>query len=60
VKYYNNPNFKFYKYNSSGTDITNSVTSLNYTDTKTMKGATIAQFFVKKLDKISTWESILM
>jgi hypothetical protein len=60
VKYCNNPNFKFYKYNSSGTDITNSVTSLNYTDTKTMKGATIAQFFVKKLDKISTWESILM
>lgn len=60
VKYCNNPNYKFYKYNSSGTDITNSVTSLNYTDTKTMKGATIAQFFVKKLDKISTWESFLM
>lgn len=60
VKYYNNPNYKFYKYNSSGTDITNSVTSLNYTDTKTMKGATVAKFFVKKLDKISTWESILM
>lgn len=60
VKYYNNPNYKFYKYNSSGTDITNNVTSLNYTNTKTMRGATIAQFFVKKLDKISFWESIMM
>ena len=59
VKYCNNPNYKFYKYNSSGTDITNSVTSLNYTDTKTMRGATIAQFFVKKLEKISEWESMM-
>ena len=45
VKYFNNPNYKFYKYNSNGTDITDSVTSLNYTDTKTMRGATIAKFF---------------
>lgn len=60
VKYYNNPNYKFYKYNSSGTDITNSVTSLNYTDTKTMRGATIAKFFVKKLERLSSWEAIMM
>lgn len=60
VKYFNNPNYKFYKYNSNGTDITDSVTSLNYTDTKTMRGATIAKFFVKKLDKVSSWESIMI
>ena len=59
VKYYNNPNYKFYKYNNYGTDITNSVTSLNYTNTKTMRGATIVKFFVKKLDKISAWESVM-
>ena len=60
VKYCNNPNYKFYKYNASGLDITNTYTSLNYTDTKTIRGATIAQFFVKKLDKISFWQSMLM
>lgn len=60
VKYFNNPNYKFYKYNSGGLDITNTYTSLNYTDTKTIRGATIAQFFVKKLDKISFWQSMLM
>lgn len=60
VKYFNNPNYKFYKYNSSGQDITNSVTSLNYTDTKTMKGATIAQFFVKELDHISGTSDLIM
>ena len=60
VKYCNNPNYKFYKYNSTGLDITNTYTNLNYTDTKTIRGATIAQFFVKKLDKISFWQSMLM
>lgn len=55
VKYFNNPNYKFFKYNSSGQDITSSVSSLNYTDTKTMYGATIAKFFVKKLDKASDY-----
>ena len=61
VKYYNNPNYKFYKYSSTGADITNSITSLNYTDTKTMRGATIAKFFVKKLDNtVSWWEAVLL
>jgi hypothetical protein len=49
VQYYNNPNYIFYKYDSNGNNITNSVTSLNYTDTKTMYGATIAKFCVKEM-----------
>lgn len=60
VKYYNNPNYKFYKYDSNGNDITNSVTSLNYTDTKTLRGATIAQFFVKKLERPDFWIDLIM
>ena len=51
VKYFNNPYYKFYKYDSNGRDITDNVKSLNYTDTKSMNGATIAKFCVKKLDK---------
>ena len=54
VKYFNNPNYKFFKYNSSGQDVTSSTTSLNYTDTKTMYGATIAKFFVTQLKNKST------
>lgn len=49
VKYFNSPYYKFYKYNSSGQDITSSTTALNYTDTKSMYGATAAKFFVKEL-----------
>ena len=49
VKYFNNPLYTFYKYSSSGTDITSGVTSLNYTDTKTMYGATAAKFYVQEL-----------
>lgn len=50
AKYFNNPYYKFYKYDADGRDITDTVTSLNYTDTKSMHGATIAKFCVKKLD----------
>ena len=49
VKYFNNPHYKFFKYNSSGQDVTSSTSSLNYTDTKTMYGATIAKFCVSEL-----------
>lgn len=51
VKYFNNPYYKFFKYDANGRDITDTVKSLNYTDTKSMNGATIAKFCVKKLDK---------
>lgn len=50
AKYFNNPYYKFYKYDADGRDITDTITSLNYTDTKSMHGATIAKFCVKKLD----------
>ena len=50
IKYFNNPNYKFFKYNGTK-DVTDSVTTLNYTDTKSMHGATIAKFFVQKLNK---------
>lgn len=50
IKYFNNPNYKFFKYNGTK-DVTDSVTTLNYTDTKSIHGATIAKFFVQKLDK---------
>lgn len=50
AKYFNNLYYKFYKYDADGRDITDTVTSLNYTDTKSMHGATIAKFCVKKLD----------
>lgn len=50
VKYFNNPYYKFFKYSgSTGYDITNNVKGLNYTDTKTMYGASIAKFYVKQL-----------
>ena len=48
VKYYNNPSYKFFKYDSNGNDITDKVTGLNYTDTMFMCGATAAKFFVKR------------
>lgn len=54
-KYFNNPYYKFYKYDSSGRDITNSVQQLNYTDTKSMFGATIAKFGVNKLDNTDSY-----
>jgi len=55
AKYFDNPYYKFYKYSSSGSDITNSVDQLNYTDTKNMWGASIAKFCVKKLDKDASY-----
>lgn len=60
VQYYDNPNYIFYKYDSNGNDITNSVTSLNYTDTKTMYGATIAKFCVKEMKAIfKDWDDLI-
>ena len=52
AKYFNNPFYKFYKYTADSlhTDITNTVTELNYTDTKTMFGSTLAKFDVRQLD----------
>ena len=50
VKYFNNPYYKFYKYNGTK-DVTDSTTTINYTNSKSMHGATIAKFFVKKLEK---------
>lgn len=59
VKYFNSPNYKLYKYNGTK-DVTDSVTSLNYTNTKSMHGASIAKFFVKKLDKTySSWDIMI-
>lgn len=61
VKYCDNPYYTFYKYNSSGQDITSSVTELNYTDTKSMYGATIAKFDVQKLDNLDSYfKTIIM
>lgn len=48
VKYFTNPNYKFYKYNGT---TRSEVTELNYTDTKNFHGAFIAKFGVKKLDE---------
>lgn len=48
VKYYNSPAYRFFKYDSNGRDITDSVKGLNYTDTMFMCGATAAKFFVKR------------
>jgi hypothetical protein len=48
VKYFTNPSYKFYQYNGS---TKSEITSLNYTDTKSVHGAFIGKFGVKKLDK---------
>ena len=48
VKYFVNPNYKFYQYSGSSKS---QITSLNYTDTKSIHGAFIGKFGVKKLDK---------
>ena len=48
AKYFNNPNYKFFKYKNK-VDVTDSITSLSYSDTKTMHGATIAKFATKDL-----------
>ena len=59
VKYFNNPYYKFYKYNGTK-DVTDSTTTINYTNSKSMHGATIAKFFVKKLDKTySSWDIMI-
>lgn len=50
VKYFNNAYYILHKYDNAGNDITTSVNSLNYTDTKTMRGASIAKFDVRKLE----------
>lgn len=45
VKYFKHPYYQFYSYKNTSND------ALNYTDTKTLFGACIAKFFVKKLEK---------
>lgn len=52
VKYYNSPYYQLYKYSNDAThkDITDSVKSLNYNDTKSMYGATICKMMVNKSD----------
>ena len=64
VKYLNNPYFKFHKYKWNGSrmvDITDQVKRLNYTDTKTMYGATLCKFDVQKLklQDASAWAYLL-
>lgn len=54
VKYFKNPYYKFYNYKWNGTslaDVTDSITSMNYTDSKSIYGAIPTKFCVKKLDK---------
>lgn len=52
VKYYNSPYYKLYKYSNDSThkDITDSVKTLSYTDTKSMYGSAICKMMVKKSD----------
>lgn len=58
VKYFTNPNYKFYKYNGT---TRSEVTELNYTDTKSLHGAFIAKFGVKKLeDTFSDMQQIVI
>lgn len=45
VKYFKNPYYRFYSYGNPSNDY------LNYTDTKTMHGACIAKFYVKKMEE---------
>ena len=61
VQYYDNPNYIFYKYDVNGKDITSQVKSLNYTDTKTMYGATIAKFCVKEMQQVifKNWDEFM-
>lgn len=54
VKYFNNPYYKFFKYDGTK-DVTDTVKTLNYTDSKSMHGAQIAKFFVKKIDNPASW-----
>lgn len=59
LKYYNNPSFKFYRYDAQGNEITDT-TGINYTDTQNFNGAVLAKVDVKKLDKgkaIEYWDS---
>ena len=53
VKYYNSPYYKLYKYSNDAThkDITDSVKTLSYSDTKSMYGATICKMMVNKSDE---------
>ena len=57
AKYFNNANYKLFKY-KNGVDVTDSITSLSYSDTKTMHGATIAKFYSKELSN-TMWERII-
>lgn len=46
AKYFNNANYKLFKY-KNGADVTDTITSLNYSDTKSMFGATVAKLYSK-------------
>lgn len=49
VKYYNNPDFKFYNYTGTAHTQSTDLTSLNYTQTKTYHGAFLARYGVNQL-----------
>ena len=53
VKYYNSPYYKLYKYSNDAQhrDITDSVKTLSFSDTKKMYGATICKMMVNKSDQ---------
>ena len=57
VKYFKNPNYKFYQYNGT---TRSEVTALNYTDTKTLHGAFVGKYGVKKLDKTYSYMEIVI
>lgn len=56
IKYFTNPNYKFYKYNGTARS---EVTELNYTDTKNFHGAFIGKFGVKKLEKDYNYQLLI-
>lgn len=64
AKYFNNPAYKFYKYEWRGNalvDVTDEYTELNYTQTKaSFHGATLAKFSVQKLSNVPNWFELLL
>lgn len=55
VKYYKNPNYKLFRYDDGKYN-----TTVNYTDTKNLRGCVIAKFFVQKLEnRPSDFENLI-
>lgn len=54
AKYFNNPNYKLFKY-KDGKDVTDTYTSLNYTDTKTMRGASVIKCYNAYVGVSTPW-----